>query len=787
MAGGNDRRGRKRHQARIFLEEEQVEQDQVREPSPEVEEEQVPEVPTKLPGPPHRNSETIVTNMVYQMQAQQKEFLSEVLKMLRPSGSVPTGGTPKSEERNTTQPMQSSPRPMDQAQNVPPPHQFLSPSAYPGAYPYPPPWYGMNTQGQHDLSRSVDRFLKLKPSSFTGRTGKPLWPAQWVAEMEKNFRLMTCTEEEKVLFATHMLKEDANAWWNSTRAYLENKYTLVDWEVFKRAFFDKYFPKSFRDQMKREFLNLQQSQSTVDAYQQRYEELFFFAPASMQEEETKTRRFTMGLRGSIREHILGQDKKIYNEAVQVARVIESSQRDSFFAQNKGVKRPASENSGGGNNRPFRPYRAQTATVPARNNAALPVPQFAGHNLNIKCYNCQQLGHVARNCTLPKKQLPQEGKVYAVTTEEAAASQDVVTASIPARALFDSGTTHSFVSISFGKRMELPIKHLNPSLIVRSPLRVEVALTEYYGPCTVCIEGRDLEASLVILEVADFDVILGMDWLGHHSTVLLCGERKLVLTDKEGREYSFTGIKLSRKRKLILSALKAKRCLEKGGVGYLVSVVDITTEVPKMEDLAVVREFPDVFPEDLPGLPPDRATEFVIDLIPGSASVSKAPYRMAPTELKELKTQLQELLDKGFIRPSISPWGAPVLFVKKKDGNVRLCIDYRELNKLTIKNRYPLPRIDDLFDQLQGAKVFSKIDLRSRYHQLKIKAGDIRRSLRTRYGHYEFLVMSFGLTNAPASFMELMNRVFHDMLTLRSSYSSMTYWSIQRTWKLIQHI
>ncbi|KAJ4954819.1 hypothetical protein NE237_011602 [Protea cynaroides] len=138
--------------------------------------------------------------------------------------------------------------------------------------------------------------------------------------------------------------------------------------------------------------------------------------------------------------------------------------------------------------------------------------------------------------------------------------------------------------------------------------------------------------------------------------------------------------------------------------------------------------------------------------------------MAPTELKELKVQLQELLDKGYIRPSISPWGAPVLFMKKKDGSVCLCIDYRELNKLTIKNRYPLPRIDDLFDQLQGAKVFSKIDHWSSYHQLNIKDGDIpKTAFRIRYGHYEFLVMSFGLTNPPATFIELMNRVFHDML------------------------
>ena len=138
--------------------------------------------------------------------------------------------------------------------------------------------------------------------------------------------------------------------------------------------------------------------------------------------------------------------------------------------------------------------------------------------------------------------------------------------------------------------------------------------------------------------------------------------------------------------------------------------------------------------------------------------------MAPIELKELKEQLQDLLDKGFIRPSASPWGAPVLFVKKKDGSMRLCIDYRELNKVTIRNKYPLPRIDDSFNQLQGAQVFSKIDLRLGYHQLRVKEDDIpKTAFRTTYGHYEFLVMPFGLTNAPTIFMDLMNRVFHEYL------------------------
>ena len=195
------------------------------------------------------------------------------------------------------------------------------------------------------------------------------------------------------------------------------------------------------------------------------------------------------------------------------------------------------------------------------------------------------------------------------------------------------------------------------------------------------------------------------------------------------------------------------------------MVDTTKkEKAKLEDVPIVSDYMGVFPDELPGLPPDRALTFEIELLPGTAPISKAPYRMAPAELKELQAQLQELLDKGFIRPSYSPWGAPVLFVKKKDGTLRMCIDYRELNKVTIKNKYPLPRIDDLFDQLKGAAVFSKIDLRSGYHQLKIKDSDVPKSaFRTRYGHYEFLVMPFGLTNAPAAFMDLMNRVFSEYL------------------------
>ena len=166
----------------------------------------------------------------------------------------------------------------------------------------------------------------------------------------------------------------------------------------------------------------------------------------------------------------------------------------------------------------------------------------------------------------------------------------------------------------------------------------------------------------------------------------------------------------------------------------------------------------------PVCPPDRDIEFIFELIPGTGPIAQRAYSMSPAELVELKKQLDDMLRKGLIQPSASPWRSPVLFVDKKDGTIRLCTDYRKLNDVTIKNKYPLPKIEDLFDQLTGARVFSKIDLRTGYHQLKIRATDIpKTAFTTRYGLYEYNVMSFGLTNAPAYFMNLMNKIFMNFL------------------------
>jgi hypothetical protein len=182
--------------------------------------------------------------------------------------------------------------------------------------------------------------------------------------------------------------------------------------------------------------------------------------------------------------------------------------------------------------------------------------------------------------------------------------------------------------------------------------------------------------------------------------------------------------------------------------------------PSLEDIPVAHEYLDVFPDDLPGMLPDQDVEFTIELQSGTTPISRQPYKMTPKELVELKVQLNELLDKGFIRPSSSPWGCPALFVKKKDQSLRLCVDYRPLNAITIKNKYPLPHINILFDQLAGAKVFSKVNLRSGYHQIETRLEDFpMTAFSTRYGLYEYLVMSFGLTNALAHFMYLMNSLF----------------------------
>ena len=229
--------------------------------------------------------------------------------------------------------------------------------------------------------------------------------------------------------------------------------------------------------------------------------------------------------------------------------------------------------------------------------------------------------------------------------------------------------------------------------------------------------------LNVLPLGSYDLLIGMDWLEQHRVILNCYDKTFTCINNDGKPVSVKRIPRKTTTRKI-SSLQLKRAVRKGCKDYAVTITDEEnlnkTDKLKLEDITILREYVDVFPEEILGLPPKRELDFTIELVPSAIPSSKAPYRINILELNGLKSQLKELIDKKYILPSVSPWGAPVIFVKKKDETMRLCIDYNQLNKMTIKNRYLLPNIDDLFDQIHGATVFLKIDLRSGYHQVRIK-------------------------------------------------------------------
>ncbi|CAN6441290.1 unnamed protein product [Victoria cruziana] len=255
----------------------------------------------------------------------------------------------------------------------------------------------------------------------------------------------------------------------------------------------------------------------------------------------------------------------------------------------------------------------------------------------------------------------------------------------------------------------------------------------------------------------------MDWLARHGIVVDCQKHRLIVGSKIGPQRVFK-TQVAGSDSAHIGFLRGSEAVHRADPVFVVTWTAEGTAQPEIDQIPVVREYMDIFPDELPGLPPEREIELTIELMPGVQPISKAPYCMAPTELIELKKHIQELVEKGFTHPSVSPLGAPVLFVKKKDDTMRLCIDYRMLNQATVKNKYPLPRINDLLNQLGGTSVFSKIDMRSGYHQVHISKADVpNTAFRTRYSHYKFLVLPFGLTNVPAVFMDMMHRVFREYL------------------------
>ncbi|GJV68086.1 putative reverse transcriptase domain-containing protein [Tanacetum coccineum] len=445
----------------------------------------------------------------------------------------------------------------------------------------------------------------------------------------------------------------------------------------------------------------------VVAYTQRFNDLALMCPRMVEPESVKIDAYIRGLSDNIKGEVTSSRPANLNEA---------SGNSSGKSNQKDNSRQSSQNNQKQGN-----ARAMT-TAPTEKKVSyesLPVCDrcYARH-VGLCTIQCHKCGKVTRRGIARRRVLPlvkQEGaggtrgQAYVIKDADPQ-GPNVVTGTFflnnrYASVLFDSGSDRSFVNTRFCSMLDVDL--------IRIDISYEVELADGRVASTnTVLKGRTLnlvnhlfEIDLMPIELGTFDVIISMDWLVKHDAVIVYGKR-LVRIPYGSKTLVVEGDKGVSRLKVI-SCIKAR-------------------------------------------LPPPRQVEFRIGLVPGVAPVSRAPYRLAPSEMKELSEQLQGMLEKGLICPSSSPWGAPVLFVKKKDGSFRMCTDYRELNKLTIKNRYPLPRIDDFFDNLQGLSVYSKIDLRLGYHQLRIKDEDIPiTAFRTRYGHFEFQVMPFGLTNAHA--------------------------------------
>ncbi|GJX41344.1 putative reverse transcriptase domain-containing protein [Tanacetum coccineum] len=628
-------------------------------------------------------------------------------------------------------------------------------------------------------------FLKCQPLNFKGTEGV-VGLTQWFEKMESVYSISNCTVACQVKFATCTLQGNALTWWNShVKTTTPEAAHAMPWRTLKKMMTDKYCPRGEIKKLEFEMWNLKVKGNDVVTYSQRFQELALMCDRMFPEEIDQVEKYVGGLPDTIHGSVMATKPKTMQDAIEFATELMDKKINTWAERQADNKRKSDDTAR--NNQNQQPNKRQnTGRAYAAGNSDRrpyggPKPLCSKCNYHHegpcapKCSKCNRFGHLGRDCRSPpnvntganqracfecgaqghfKKDCPKlknnnnrgnqagnakaQAKVYAVGNAGANPDNNVVTGTFLlnnryASILFDTGADRSFVSTAFSSRIVITPTALDHDYNVELADGRIVGLNTIIRGCTLNLLNHPFNIDLMPVELGSFDVIIGMDWLAKYHAIIVCAE-------KIAQEYLTKGCHV------FLANITATKDEDK-------------SKEKRLEDVPVVQEFPEVFPEDLPGIPPTRQVEFQIDLVPGATPVARAPYRLAPSEMKELAEQLQELTDKGFIRPSSSPWGAPVLFVKKKDGSFRMCIDYRELNKLTVKNRYPLPRIDDLFDQLQGSSIYSKIDLRSGYHQLRVREEDIpKTAFRTRYGHYEFQVMSFGLTNAPAVFMDLMNRV-----------------------------
>ncbi|GKC61605.1 putative reverse transcriptase domain-containing protein [Tanacetum coccineum] len=580
----------------------------------------------------------------------------------------------------------------------------------------------VNGRGDMPIARecTYQDFMKCQPLNFKGTEGV-VGLIRWCEKMETVFHISNCPERYQVKYATCTLLGSALTWWNSHKRTIGTDAAFaLSWRELLKLMTEVYCSRNLIQKMETELWNLTVKNNDMATYTQRFQELTMMCTKMVPEEEDQVEKFIRGLLDNIQGNVIAAEPTRLQDA------------------NTGGQNVAKAYTAGNNEK-----NGYEGTLPFCNRAVIATTTQGNPGPNhmvITFFECRAQGHYRKDCPKVKNQncgnkarVPDaRGKAYVLGGGDANPGSITVT------------------DVSY--------------VVELADGRTSYTNTMFRG-CTLGLLGHPFNIDLMPIDLGSFDVIIGMDWLAKNHAVIVCDE-KIVRIPYGNEILILQGDKSDKEKKStlsIISCVKAQKYMEKDCQLFLVQVTmkenkDKSKE-KRLEDVPTVRDFPEVFPEDLPGLLPIQQVEFQIELVPGAAPVARAPYRLAPSGMEELSTQLQELSDKGFIRPSSSPWGAPVLFVKKKDGSFRMCIDYRELNKLTVKNRYPLPRIDDLFDQLQGSSVYSKIDLRSGYHQLRVRDEDIpKTTFKTRYGHYEFQVMPFGLTNAPAVFMDLMNRV-----------------------------
>nr|GFB03428.1 hypothetical protein [Tanacetum cinerariifolium] len=395
-----------------------------------------------------------------------------------------------------------------------------------------------------------------------------------------------------------------------------------------------------------------------------------------------------------------------------------------------------------------------------------------------CFKCGQTGHLKKDCKKntaastsgqADKKPGASGRVFAITEDHATKTSGTITSilfiyELAVFVLFDMGATHSVISFVFTSCVTTTPTLLDHVLCISTPMKDSVRITHVYRDLPLQFDDKIRAINALPVDMCEFDIILGMDWLTEHHATIDCHSYRVIFSDINAPEFIYHG-SLSGKSIQIIFALQARTLLSHGCEGFLATIHDTTFDVSSIHDQPIVSEFPDVFPGELPGRPLVREVEFSIELIPGAEPISKAPYRMASIELKEIKDQLQELLERGFIHPSGAMHFSKI---DLRSGYHQLRVKEQDISKTAFRIRYGhyefLVMPFGLTNAPAGAMHFSKINLRSGYHQLRVREQDIpKTAFRTRYGHYEFLVMPFGLTNAPAVFMDLMNRVFHEFL------------------------